>query len=181
METKPDGRMYSSVTRRSVAIIGHITKERIFAINEIAEEIHERNLPEFYLEESERQLSVKSILEYVRYLRDLEIIVAKEDKYALQFEHRNSDEEWAQALSDIARSHFAKMLEKEPKKMPELLKKYLTKFFKDKQVPTIEDLVKELGVKDGRSKKIFKWSLYLYADGETCPFDIRRSPHLFES
>jgi len=73
MDRKSDGRMYSRITRRTVAIIIHISQGQEFTINEVAEEVHEKKLPEFYLERFKRQMSISRTREST-YLRRTKVL-----------------------------------------------------------------------------------------------------------
>jgi len=178
MEPRPDGRSYSRITRRSVAVIRYLHTGRVFKVSEIASEIHESKLPEFYLERFKKQMSIARTRDYVRYLRDLEAIAEREDGYTLVFRHRSADGEWAQALSDLALPHLARVLSKAPDEIPDLLESSLKVFYQKEQLPTLHDLASSFGIESGRAEEVFRWSIYIYTDGETCPFDIRHYPVL---
>jgi hypothetical protein len=178
MDLKPDGRKYSRITRRSVAIITHIEPGTDFTIGEIAHKIHDAKLPEFFLSRFNRQMSISRTRAYVRYLVDLGVIAKHGNKYILNFRHRSSDGEWAQALSDRALLHLANILEITPNEAPDLLEEQLNKFHANNQLPIVGAIVTSLGIEGARSQEIFKWSLYLFTDGETCPLDIRQYPVL---
>lgn len=63
------------------------------AIGEIAEDVHKKNLPKFYLKRSDRPISIERIRAYVRYLRDIKILVLKGDKLILNFPNKKTDQE----------------------------------------------------------------------------------------
>lgn len=181
MEPRADGRMYSRITRRTVAIIKQISPGRQFTIKEIADEVHSSKLPEFYLERFKRQMSTSRTRDYVRYLRHLDLIKEQENKYVLQFAHRQTDQEWAQALSDAALLHLARILDKDPVQIPDLLTKYINKFFKQRRVTTVDAIVADIGIESESKQELFKWSLFMFTDGEKAAFDIRRFPILMVS
>lgn len=176
MEQRPDGRKYSRVARRSVAIISNTPADRGFTVYELADYTHSLELPEFYLKRFERQMSAVRMRDYVEYLVDLGVMEQREGKWVRTFARRSSDGEWAQSLSDLALSHLAAMLHRSPGMTPGLLQDEIIKFFADHRVPTLSAVIRELGIQGGRAEEAFKWSLYLYADGEACPFEIRRYP-----
>jgi hypothetical protein len=178
MEAKPDGRLYSQILRKIVAIIQSIPKEKEMTIREFAEDIHKRQLPVFYLKRFGKSVSVERIGDYLRYLREIKILNAKENKFVLNFTHKKTDEEWAQALSDRALEHLSEIIEKPPNRIPNILESRRKRILKSRHVPTIENIILDLEIEGGRTKEIFRWSLYVYIDGPTCPFDIRRHPIL---
>jgi len=180
MDAKPDGRMYARITQRSVAIISHIQPKRIFSLSEIAEEIYNKKLPEFYLKRFNRQMSISRTRAYVRFLHEIGAIESRDDKYELVFRHRDTDGEWAQALSDLALVHLSKLLNKPPQDVPEYLEAKIEDFYRNRSLPTLERLAMVLDIGGGRAEEVFKWSIYLYTDGEACPFDIRHYPVLLK-
>ncbi|HUW13304.1 MAG TPA: hypothetical protein VM537_26505 [Anaerolineae bacterium] len=178
MERKSDGRMYSRITRRSVAIVGQIQRGREYSINEIAAAIEAKELPEFFLERFGKQMSLPRIRDYVRYLVDLEVLSPTDNKYILALEHKHTDEDWAQALSDLALLHLAGILRRTAAETIEYFKALLEHLFDERRLPTIEALLTEVDISGGRSEEVFKWSLYVFTDVDNCPFDIRRYPVL---
>lgn len=178
MELRPDGRKYSRITRRSVAIISHIPADEGFTIYELADHIHDLELPEFYVKRFERQMSARRVRDYVEYLADIKVIEQQEAKYVRMFARRSSDGEWAQALSDLALAHLADALNRTPDMTPALLEQQISELFRENRVPTVTAVLSELGIHGGRAEEVFRWSLYVYADAETCPFEVRRYPTL---
>jgi hypothetical protein len=176
MELRPDGRKYSRITRRSVAIISHVPADRGFTIYELADHVHDLELPEFYVKRFERQMSTLRVRDYVDYLADLKVIEQQEGKYVRTFARRSSDGEWAQALSNLALAHLAGTLNRTADMTPDLLEQQINKLFRENRVPTVRAVLDELGIQGGRAQEAFKWSLYVYADGERCPFEVRRYP-----
>lgn len=181
MDLRPDGRAYSRVTRRCVAIINRIREDRVFTIEEIADEIRKLNLPEFFLSRFNRQMSIGRFRSYIRYLVDLEVIKQQDDKYISNFQRKNTDGQWAQALSDIALLYLGKFLDKKPDDIFDYLDKIRSEFHKESRIPTVDDLVTKIGIIGTRNQEIFRWSLYMYVDGDACPFEIRRYPALLRS
>lgn len=178
MELKRDGRHYSRITRRSRVIIENIQEGRLFSISEITEEIFNKELPEFYLRRFKAQMSISRTRDYVNYLVDLNIIGRQQDKYSLKFRHRGRDEEWAQALSDQALLYVAKVLNMALNDVPDHLNNIMKQFYRDGELTTLEAIISEIGIEEGRKQEKFKWALYLYTDGDTCPFEIRHYPVL---
>ena len=179
MELRPDGRMYSRITRRCVAIIGHTPADQGFTIYELADYVSELELPEFYIKRFERQMSTRRMRDYVEYLADLQVMVQREGKYIRAFATRSSDGEWAQALSDMALAHLAGMLNRTTNTAPLFLEQEMNRLFRENRVPSVRVMLDELAIQGGRAEELFKWSLYVYADGERCPFDVRRYPVLY--
>lgn len=179
MQLKPDGRMYSRITRRSVAIIKSLTLGKSTNLNDLVDEIILQNLPEFFLKRFNRQISESRLRDYLRFLRDINVFHEVDNKYVLRFRHRNTDREWAQGLSDQGLLFLSKLLEKTPGETPEIIKNHLLNFHKSEVLPSLEGLSSQIGiVGGGRKEEIFKWAMYLYTDGEACPLDIRHFPVL---
>ena len=176
MERRPDGRKYSRIARRSVAIISNTPANRGFTVYELADYVHSLELPEFYLKRFERQMSAVRMRDYIEYLVDLGVMEQREGKWVRTFARRSSDGEWAQSLSDLALAHLAAVLNRPPGMTPVLLEDQINKLFADHRVPTLRVVIRELGVQGGRAEEVFKWSLHLYTDGEACPFEVRRYP-----
>jgi len=130
------------------------------------------------LERFDRSVSAERIRDYIRYLRDIKVISAKDDKFILNFPSKKTDQEWAQAISDRALEHLAKMLKKTPDKIPDLLEARRNRLLRSRRVPTLGAIVSDLEIEGGRPQELFRWSLHAYTDGPTCPFDIRRHPVL---
>ena len=178
MEEKEDGRMYSRIMRRCVAVINHLNQGETFSINDIASEIHDKKLPEFYLERFNRQMSVMRTKDYIRYLVEIDVVSRDGDKYYLKFQHKTRDEEWAQELSDLALLHLAKALKKSPPEVVEYLEDLRNDFHSKSQLPTLDEIAEKSEISGNREQEYFRWSLYMFADVDTSPFDIRRYPVL---
>lgn len=178
MDTKPDGRLYSRVLRRIVAIVQSLAQNKELTIGEMAENIHNRNLPEFYLKRFDRSISARRIADYIRYLRDIKVLVPREHKFVLNFSERATDLEWAQAMSDRALEHLAQILKKNPDKVSDFLEAIRKRLFRSRRVPTLDAISSDLEMEGGRQQELFRWSIYVYTDGPTCLFDVRRHPVL---
>ena len=178
MEAKPDGRMYSRILRRIVAIVQTLPQKKEMSIGEMAEDIHKKKLREFYLERFKGSMSVGRVRDYIRYLRDIKALVTKDDKFALEFPKKKTDQEWAQSMSDRALEHLAEILKRTPDKVPDLLESRRKKILRSGRVPTLDAVIADLEIEGGRAQELFRWSLYVYTDGPTCPFDLRRHPVL---
>jgi len=176
MDRRPDGRKYSRIARRSVAIISNTPANRGFTVYELADYVHSLELSEFYLKRYERQMSAVRMRDYVEYLVDLGTMEQREGKWVRTFTLRSSDGEWAQSLSNLALAHLAAVLNRSPGMTPVLLEDQINELFADHRVPTLRAVIRELGVQGGRAEEVFKWSLYLFTDGEACPFEVRRYP-----
>jgi hypothetical protein len=178
MEPKPDGRLYSRVLRRIVAVITTVPNGKKLSISEMADFIEGRNLSEFHLPRFGRTMSNDRIKDYIRYLRELEIVVPKDDAFIIQFAAKRTDMEWAQALSDRALKHLSIMLKKPPDKVFDIIENCRRKLLRGQRVPTLDSVIAEMDLGGGRSEELFRWSFNVYADGDTCPFDVRRQPIL---
>jgi hypothetical protein len=180
MEEKTDGRLYSRVTRRCVAILKHIRAAQRFQLGEIASEIQGAGYPEFLLRKGERfvQMSAGRIGDYLSYLGSLKFIERSGKQYSISLTKPTSDAHWAQSLSDAAREQLAKVLNKPPGRLPKTLENKRRKLHRKGRVPTISALLADVGIEGTRLGEMFRWSLYLYTDGDACPFEIRQYPHL---
>ena len=176
MDTKPDGRQYSRVTRRSIAIIKHLRTGRVFEVNEVAAEIGGRTLSDFYVKRFDRQMSVPRTRQYIRYLAELGAIAEQEEGYTRNFRHQQSDPEWAQAFSDLAQQHLARLLGVETQEIASFLEEQTLSFHARAQLPTLNALAASFGIRRGRALEAFKWTMYMYMDGASCPFDLRAYP-----
>jgi hypothetical protein len=176
VDLKPDGRMYCRTTRRCVAIISEIEQGREYSLNEITAMIEAKALPEFFLERFGKQMSSQSIHDYVSYLVELEVLSPSRSGYILAFEHRQTDEDWAQALSDRALLHLARIVDKAPKQTIEYLQQLQNELLDERRLTRIESLITAAKVTDTRTRMLFRWSLYVFTDVDKCPFDIRRYP-----
>ena len=181
---KPDGRKYSRVLRRSVTIIDHIDKNRIFELKEVAIEINKsksEKFEEFYNLKTEKQMSVSRIKDYIRYLEHLKAIVKVEnqnDKYKLYFEKPVNNNMWIQILADMALEHMCELLDIDISKIIVKLKNIIKDHFKNKQIPTVDSIIKTLDIGTRKSEELFRWSLYVFLDSPICPFDLKRNPFL---
>jgi hypothetical protein len=116
----------------------------------------------------------------MKYLIELGAIVEQDGGYTRQFRHQASDSEWAQALSDLALQHLARLLDQPPDEVPAFLDARLARFYEEERLPTLTALAAELGIKGGRALELFKWTIYMYLDGGTCDFDLRAYPVLLK-
>lgn len=180
MGARPDGRLYSRIMRRCVALIQHTKRARNFDLIEIAREVQKKEYPEFQTRRGNQFVQVKAdrIRAYLSYLVDLRIIQPSESQYSLNFAKPSKDSVWAQSLSDIAKEHLSKLLDKEPLELERHLETIRTQFHEEGKVPTIAAIVAEAGLDGTRQEEVFRWSLYLYADGDACPYELRQYPHL---
>jgi len=180
MDAKPDGTLYSRITRKTVAIISFIRTGRVFTLHEIAGEIHDKAISEFHLRRFNREMSISRIRDYVGFVRDIGAIEAQGNKYILTFQPRRLDGEWAQALSDLALVHLADLLGSSAQDIQARIERQLSLFFRARQLPTLTGLAQRLGIEGGREEERFRWSMSLYTDGETCPFTIHHYPVLLK-
>lgn len=180
--SRADGRLYSRVTRRSVALLKHLRAGRRFDLIEIAREVHEANYPEFFRTAGREVVPVRAerIRDYLSHLHALGLVVQTDRQYTLdaKFTRPSTDAEWAQYLSDIARGHLASMVEVGPADLPKTLEGYRKKLHAKLRVPTVAAVLAEIGLEGTRNAELFRWSLFLYTDGEACPLEIRQYPHL---
>lgn len=177
---RPDGRLYSRITRRCVALLKHIRGGRRFDLIEVAREAQAEGYPEFLIRRGPRmsQMSAERIRDYLSYIVELQMIQTSEGQYALNVTKPSTDEHWAQTLSDNAREHLSKMLEVPVAQLPRHLEQMRQKLHKNLRVPTMAAIVAETGIEGTRREETFRWSLYLYTDGDATPIEIRRYPHL---
>lgn len=181
LDEKEDGRLYSLVTRKCVAILKHIRAGRRFVLSEIAAEIFDKNYPEFmrYQGGSLVRVSARRIRDYVSFLVDLKLIVSTDDdRYTVSLTKPSKDAQWAQLLSDHARELMAGSRAITPREFTELLDRTRRKLLRGYKVPTVTAVVDAMGVVGPTAQEEFRWSLYLYADGDASPFEVRRFPHL---
>lgn len=107
MNPKPDGRLYSRVLRRSVAIFNLIGPNNPFTIREIAQDIHNKKLSEFILSKTNTTISVQRINDYLRFLAVINAFTPINLKHQLAFSPKGNDREWAIKFSDLAWSYLA--------------------------------------------------------------------------
>jgi hypothetical protein len=181
MQPKPDGRLYSRVLRRIVAITELLAPRHSKTIGEIADGVYSAKLPVFYLERFVRSISSERIRDYVRYLRDLKILEETDGKLRLVMAKKQRDEEWAQAMSDRAREHLGSILEKSPADVASLLESRRRALLRTQRIPTLDAISADLKIEGGRAQELFRWSMYVYADGPTSDIQIRRYPVITSS
>lgn len=180
METKSDGRLYSKVLRRSVAIFQNINPTRVFTIREIAEEIYSNNIPEFFLTNLNRTIMPRRIADYLRYLVDINAFVVEKEKYKLAFAPKTLDKDWVIEFSDLAWNYLAKKSKTTPVGFTTRLKEILTSFHSERILPMIPDIVDEFQIESGYREEFFRWAIYMFTDAESCQFDVRRYPIVVE-
>jgi len=180
MGKKPDGRLYSRIMRRCVVLLKHIRVGRQFDLTEVAEEVHDAEYPEFSTrrELKSAQIKPERVRDYLSYLVDLEVLHSAGKQHTLNFKKPSTDEHWAQALSDIARVHLSKMLGTQTGKLPSRLEDIRKGLHEKGRVPTVAAVIREGGIESNRREEEFRWSLYLYTDGDASPVEIRQYPHL---
>jgi hypothetical protein len=179
---KPDGRKYSQVLRRCVTIVEYIDENRKFSFHDIAVEINKnKTFTEFFISRTEEQMSVSRIQDYLRYLAILKVLEKNQDennRYKLNFNKPSSDEDWVQIFSDLALEQLCLMLGKNPQELVEILKRSINELLEEKQIPTIDAILRRLNIDSGRTEEIFRWSLYIFLDSPICQFNLRRNPFL---
>lgn len=177
---RPDGRLYSRITRRCVAILKHVRAGRTFDLITVAREVANEAYPEFLVTRDDelRPIGPERIRDYLSYLVDLDLIQGSGGQYRLNFVKPSRDPEWAQALSDTAREHLSPFLNVSTANVPDKLEAIRSKSHKLLRVPTIAAVVAETGIEGARRLEMFRWSLYLYTDGDACPLEIRQYPHI---
>jgi hypothetical protein len=129
MEPKADGKLYSRVTRRCVALLKHIRQGTSFTLGELAEDVRTEGYPEFQIWRDGKFVQMRSnrIRDYLSYLGALELITRSGREYSLVLKKPSSDAHWAQALSDAAREHLAKQVSKTPDTLPQFLENARTR------------------------------------------------------
>jgi len=180
LQERSDGRLYSRILRRCVALLKHINPSRKFDLIEMAREVQEQGYPEFHTRRENQltQIRADRIRDYLSYLVDLQVIQASEKQYCLNFKKPATDGHWAQVLSDIAREHLARILVIPIATLQTHLEGICKKLHAEHRVPTVASLIAEVEVESARREEVFRWSLYLFADGDACPFEIRKYPHI---
>ncbi len=174
---RADGRMYSRILRRAVAIVRSVPSSKAFALSEIAELVIKRKLPDFHLTRFDRQISVDRMRDYIRYVRDLGVILDEDTQYRVkELPNYKTAQEYAQVFSDLALEHLSKLIQKPTPKIPSLLADSSDELLRSKRVPTINSIADNLKIESGRQRELFRWSLYLYADGETSNIEVHRYP-----
>jgi hypothetical protein len=96
------------------------------------------------------------------------------------FEKPHTDDAWAQALADRGQEHLARLLSTKTASVPDRLDAARKRCHREGKVPKLENIATELKVTGARDQELFRWSLYLYTDGDASHFDVRRSPHLVQ-
>lgn len=182
MGEKPDGRLYSRVSRRCVTLLKHIRSGQRFELGEIASEVREADYPEFMLLRAGRLVRMNTfrIRDYLSFLSALGLLKRSDKKYLLNITKRTTDAHWAQTLSDAAREYLAEQVQEKPSDLPQFLERIRKRLHSNHRVPTISAILGEAGVEGARSEELFRWSLYLYTDGDACPFDVRQYPHIIK-
>lgn len=180
METKPDGRLYSKVLRRSVAIFQNISPSRVFTIREIAEEIFTNNVPEFYLNNLNRTVMPQRIAAYLRYLVEINAFSKENEKYKLAFLPRTLDKDWVIVFSDLAWLYLSLKTKTNLDGFITKLKTALKTFHNERVLPMIPDIIDEFEIESGQKEEYFRWALYMFTDAESCPFDVRHYPVVVE-
>lgn len=174
---RPDGRMYSRVLRRAVSIVASIPSSKSMQLDEIVELLLKRKLPEFYLMRFKRQISEARMRDYVRFVRDLGLMKEEAGGYSTRsLPHLKTAEEYAQVFSDLALEHLAKLIPTPPAQVPSALLKAADRLLESKRVPTIDSVAETLNIGSGRQRELFRWSLYIYADGEASKVEVYRYP-----
>lgn len=181
MGEKPDGRLYSRITRRCVVLLKHIKEGRKFDLIEVAREVQENNYAEFLIRRGSQFTQIKAdrIRDYLSYLVELQILRLSGKQYSLDFTKPSpsTDEHWAQTLSDTARKHLAKTLDIKATELPNHLDKIRKELHQKNRVPTVSAVIGETELEGARKEEVFRWSLYLYTDGDASPLEIRQYAH----
>jgi hypothetical protein len=94
------------------------------------------------------------------------------------FRKPSSDPEWAQYLSDVARKHLADILNIKAGDLPKRFETEIREMHGQEKVPTLSAVMGALGIEGTRREELFRWSLFLYTDGDACPIEIHRYPHI---
>jgi hypothetical protein len=180
-----DDRLYSRVTRRSVAILKHISPQQSFTLTDMAKEIRDQGFPEFFVARDNipTLISSERIRDYLNYLGQLDVLVNEDRKYHLNTaritRRLNTDAKWVERLSLVAREHLSTILPVEsPTEVPDFIQDFLNNRHGAKQIPTVASFVDAVETNNARGEEILRWSLYMYTDGAGCEFDIRQFPHL---
>ncbi len=103
-----------------------------------------------------------------------------ENQYKLSFLPKNTDGEWAQKFSDLSWSYLATTIHLTNSQFRDKLETVLETFHKQGQLTRLPEVVDEFEISGGRKEEVFRWALYLYTDGDSCPFDVRHFPVLLK-
>lgn len=188
MGLKDETRYYSLITRRAKETILKIDPNGTFTIDEITTILCEENKDsEFYLKFLNRQISKSRAASYVRFLINIGVFVRQDNKYKLDFLPRDTDEGWAQALSDQSVRYLQRIVvapkeaEITTDRVPELLKRKIQELLVANELPTLDNIIDLFPhLETDRQKELFRWALYLYTDSKYCPLDIHRYPVLMK-
>jgi hypothetical protein len=178
MNPKPDGRLYSRVLRRSVAIFNFIGPNKQFTSRDLAQDIYDQKLPVFLLSKTNTMISVNRINDYLRFLSVINAFILKDHKLQLAFPLKSNDREWAIKFSDLAWSYLAKKTKQTNQEFQTDLQTKINALHQENRLPMLSEVFSEFDLVGGRDEEHFRWALYLYTDGENCPFDIRHFPVL---
>jgi hypothetical protein len=178
MNPKNDGRLYSRVLRHGVYLCQYIGEGRNVSIREIAQELHDNNSPEFYIQRLGRTISVHRIEDYLRYLAAIEALSRTGDRYSLAFPLKSTDREWAIKFSDLAWSYMASKKRISNQEFQKSLRETISDLSRKNSLPMLVDIIDAIKTEGSGNEEYLRWSLYLYTDGENCPFDIRHFPVL---
>lgn len=179
MDRRPDGRMYSRVTRRGRAILEAMESMKPYHISEIVSRALAHRPIEFYLARFDAPMSDGRVRVYIRYLVEIGAINSDESSLIRTFRLRQTDEQWAQALSDATRPHLARFLETSPAQVPSVLGEKCQDILSTGRPPTVPALISALSIGGGREEEFFRWSLYLLSDGSQSRVEIRRYPTIW--
>jgi hypothetical protein len=178
LKEKPDGRQYSRVLRRIVAIVRTLPKQGTHSLTEMAALIREKELPEFHLKRFERQISEARVRDYLRYLKDLGALAEVGEGFQLNFTHPKTGPEYAQVFSDLALEHLGKIMHKQPANVTAEVLSASDKLLRSRQIPTVDQVAAFFHITSAREMELFRWSVFVYTDGEASRFDIHRYPIL---
>ena len=176
MEPKADGRLYSKVLRRSVAVFEYVNPTRIFTIRELSQEIHENNVQEFFLPAENRTIKPYRIAAYLRFLASINAFTKVDEKYQLAFSPKTLDKDWVVVFSDLAWTYLSSQTHSTPVEFNKKLRGALGKFHAEGLLPMIPHIIDEFEIESGQKEEYFRWALYMYVDAESCSFDIRHFP-----
>lgn len=179
MKLRADGRAYSLVTRRSVAILKSVPKTSADRASLITK-LTSAAMPELYLARFKRNISEDRLLDYLQFHAKLEVLEFSGDNVRLHpdFVVPTNDAQWINALADQAKGLLGQYLRGHSKPVDERIASTLKTIHTSGVSPTPGTLADRQKFGTNKEKEQFRWALYLYLDGEACPFQLRRKDTL---
>lgn len=177
MDERPDGRLYSRVTRRAQAILKSLDSGTPANLNEAVERAAANE--EFFLKRYGRSMSLPRVRDYFSYLEHIQTVSLAGGNVVRKFPQYVEDSQWAQALSDRARTALAKDINIKFGEIPKELGRLAAKIRAKGVPPTVPRLVQDLSDGRVRSAEFMRWDIYIWCDGPSATLQISRIPALW--